>query len=254
MKSSTALPFITYLTLTSAAATSSPDSTAKRAQPTTLSPEQYAALSRYTEPQATKPAFSSVNAVLSSASIGPKDFSSQEASFRIAALATPKPTLPPYLSIMPKKEKSYLSSYYAAQASIIQKAVEPSSTTTTITAKVKTITKATTKLLSTSIPHASLLPVTGPPLRHHSATPTKHMPRPGPLSSGNSSSSRQSNTSTSTTAEVGPSALDAAGSPSPSPSDATAASQTGRAAAQQTGMAQVAGLGLLGVVGLVALM
>lgn len=252
MKTTLVLPFLTYLSLISAAATPQAQQghIPKRQagpKPTTLSPSQMAALQSYTKPEATNPAMSAVNSALANAAIQPSQLASQEAAFRAAALATPKPSPPLYVNFMPEAQKSYLTSFYAAQASIIQKAgAAPSpSASTSASSDSKTSTRTPAQILPITTPSGSSATIT-------TSSTSSSAPKP-PNSSSSSSSVTQPPNSSSTTLPSGSQSPSSTPSGSAGPSSTASSSSVSKGgAAQQTAIAKAAGIGMGLVAGVAA--
>ena len=255
------VPVISFLTLTSTV-TAAPKATPS-ASVTSLSDKQWSAVKDYQHSQTTKSEFSSVNSVLSTAGIPAATKAKEESEFRNAALATDKPKLPAYIKDTNSKASAYLSSYYLAQASIINNGVD------------KKDVQADSK---TSSDVAQLLPdVTGsssPTKTEAKTTATRKSGKPTITSTKKASttakatkgqdpaialksSSTGSGSTTSTGVKPLPTSIDAQASStktdSKSTGSASSSSSTGAAVmTQPTGAMKMAGVGMLGVAGMAA--
>ena len=238
----------------------------------------------YIRAQTTNADFSSVNHVIATAAIPAATKAAQESEFRMAAMTTNKPALPNYIKDTNPKASAYLSSYYLAQASIINKGDDKKEaqantktgsgvgnlladvTGTTTAAKTGVKTTATGKSgkptsTGTKKPSATKGQDPAIALKSSSTGTTKPSATKGqdPAIALKSSSTKSGSSSTST----GVKPLKTTGKPKASTTKtnaqstgtgtASSNSSTGAAAmAQPTGAMKMAGVGMLGVAGVAA--
>ena len=260
MKSVVAIPIISFLTLTSTV-NAAPKATPS-ASVTGLSDKQWSAIKDYQHSQMTKSAFSSVNSVLATAGIPAATKAKEESDFRNAALATDKPELPAYIKDTNSKASAYLSSYYLAQASIInnKKDVQADSKTSSDVAQLlpdvtSSSTPAKTEAKTTATSKSGKSTSTGTKKPLTTAKATKGQDPAIALKSSSTGSGSGSTTSTgvkplstSINAKASSTKTD-----SKSTGTASSSSSTGAAAmAQPTGVMKMAGVGMLGVAGMAA--
>lgn len=265
MKSAVAIPVISFLSLTSTVS-AAPKSTAAVAA-TGLSDQQWSAIKDYQHAQATKSEFSSVNRVLATADIPVATKVKEESEFRSKALETAKPELPEYLKDTNPKASAYLSSYYLAQASIINKMVDKKDvqTDSDVAQLLPDITspsaptKTPAKTTETNKSDKPTSTGTKKPSSTKKASSTPKATKGQDPAVALESSSTGSGSSTST----GVKPLETTGRPKESTTKkdlkstgtgtASSSGSTGAAAmAQPTGVMKMAGLGMLGVAGVAA--
>lgn len=253
MKSAISIPVISFLTLTSTVA-AAPKSTAA-ASATGLSDEQWAAVKSYTNEQATKPAMISINKVLATAAVPKATLTKQQVDFRVAALATAKPKLPAYLKNTDDKAAEYLSSYYLAQASIInkiaegKKAVDSEVTGAQILADVTGTAEPAAKTTVSDKSGKPISTVTKPSDSKESETTAATKGQDPALEAKSTSGA----TVPETTDKPEPTSGKGEDADSTSTGTASSSTSTGAAAmAYSTGAMKMAGVGMLGVAGVAA--
>ena len=261
MKSVVAIPVISFLTLTSTV-NAAPKAT-PTASVTGLSDKQWSAIKDYQHSQTTKSEYSSVNSVLATAGIPAATKAKEESDFRNAALATDKPELPAYIKDTNSKASAYLSSYYLAQASIINKGVDKKDvqangkTSSDVAQLLPDVTSsstpAKTEAKATTTSKSDKPTSTGTKKPSTTAKATKGQ---DPAIALKSSSSGTGST-TSTGVKPLPTSINAKASSTKTDSNSTgtasSSSSTGAAVmAQPTGVMKMAGVGMLGVAGMAA--
>ena len=262
MKSVVAIPVISFLTLSStvhAAPKATPSASA-----TGLSDKQWSAIKDYQHSQTTKSEFSSVNSVLATAGIPAATKAKEESDFRNAALATDKPELPEYIKDTNSKASAYLSSYYLAQASIINNGVDKkdvqadSKTSSDVAQLLPDVTSSSTPAKTEATATNKSGNPTSTSIKKPSTTAkaTKGQD-PAIALKSSSSSGTGTGSKTSTGVKPLPTSINAKASStktdSKSTGTASSSSSTGAAVlAQPTGVLKIAGVGMLGVAGLAA--